>query len=71
MNGSDGVDLAIDLLPRRVVRMCAIILCAGIALHVPEASRLLLWYANDKAQGIVKSVMDSVESHAPEPAPSD
>lgn len=61
MNKSDGVDLALELLPRPLVRAFVITFCVALAFHLPDAQRLVLWYVNDKAQGIVETITDSID----------
>lgn len=70
MNSSDAADLALTVLPRRAVRAGAVVLCVAIALHVPHATRLVFWYANDKTHGIVESVMKVTHENHPDTLPA-
>ncbi len=60
MNGADIVDILLRVLPRRAVQVGAAVLMTAIALQLPAATQLLLWYGQERVQPIVDGLLDSL-----------
>lgn len=59
MRGSDGVDVAVEVLPRRWVRAILVVLILAALVfdwHAP-----FTWYIQDKAEGLTEIVSDAME----------
>jgi hypothetical protein len=69
MHPVDLIDAASELAPRRWKRYAATAFMAAFLLVPNRAADALTWYANEKADRIVKAVLDSyVPSSASSPA---
>lgn len=70
MNGADIVDILLRVLPRRAVQVGAAVLLVAIALQLPAATQLLLWYGQERVQPFVDGLIDSIPP-APTTEPGD
>lgn len=69
MNGSDAVDLALDLFRGRAMRIAIFVFLGLLAVGNSQATRAFYWYVNEKTQGIVESVTSSIQDNVPAPVP--
>lgn len=65
MTWVDLIDGATELTPRKWKRCASVAFVAALFLFPNAASRAIIWYATERAQHIVSTVLDSVE-----PAPT-